>query len=106
MVVDSTASYVLRGKTGWPVDGERNNGWFIGFAERGDQILTVQAKLEDGISHTQMPDYQEIIACLSPILNKYPKLTHIGLQYKDGRTEERKGLEAYDVLVSKLALQK
>ncbi len=65
------------------------------------QILTVQAKLKEGVSHTEMPDPQGIIECLRPLLKKYPKLTHIGLQYKDGRTEEREKLEAYDVLVSK-----
>jgi len=42
-----------------------------------------------------------ILKCLRPILDKYPKLTHIGLQYKDDRTEEREKLEAYDVLVKK-----
>jgi len=65
------------------------------------QILTVQAKLNKGVSHSDMPDPEEIIACLRPLLEKYPKLTHIGLQYKDNRTEEREKLEAYDVLVAK-----
>ena len=65
------------------------------------QILTVQAKLKEGVSYTDMPDPSEILGCLRPIANKYSKLTHIGLQYKDSRTEEREGLEAYDVLVRK-----
>ena len=65
------------------------------------QILTVQAKLNEGVSHTDMPDPKSIIECLRPLLDKYPKLTHIGLQYKDGRTEEREKLEAYDVLINK-----
>ncbi|MFK8057652.1 MAG: hypothetical protein AB8F78_16115 [Saprospiraceae bacterium] len=65
------------------------------------QILTVQAKLNDGVSHTDMPKPDDIIECLRPILNKYPKLTHIGIKYKDHRTEERDGLEDYDVLVKK-----
>ena len=69
------------------------------------QILTVQAKLKEGISHTDMPDSKGVINCLRPLLDKYPKLTHIGLQYKDGRTEEREKLEAYDVLVSKSSME-
>ena len=65
------------------------------------QILTVQARLNEGVSYTEMPDPEGVIECLRPLLDKYPKLTHIGLQYKDGRTEEREKLEAYDVLVAK-----
>lgn len=65
------------------------------------QILTVQAKLNDGVSHTDMPNPAGILKCLRPLLDKYPKLTHIGLQYKDSRTEEREKLDAYDVLVAK-----
>jgi len=65
------------------------------------QILTVQAKLKEGVSYTEMPEPAGILKCLRPILDKYPKLTHIGLQYKDDRTEEREKLEAYDVLVKK-----
>jgi len=70
------------------------------------QILTVQVKLNDGVSHTDMPDPAGIIECLRPLLEKYPKLTYIGLQYKDGRTEEREKLDKYDVLVSKLSLER
>ncbi len=34
MVIDTTDSYVLSGKTGWSNDNEHDNGWFVGFVER------------------------------------------------------------------------
>jgi len=46
MVVDSTESYVLRGKTGWSQTEEGDNGWFVGFAERGNQILYFATNVE------------------------------------------------------------
>jgi len=33
MVLDSSQSYVLSGKTGWAIRNGRNNGWFVGYVE-------------------------------------------------------------------------
>jgi beta-lactamase class D len=38
MVMEKADDYTLSGKTGWSIDGENNNGWFVGFVERGDQV--------------------------------------------------------------------
>jgi len=31
MVISENNLYVLRGKTGWSIRGEENNGWFVGY---------------------------------------------------------------------------
>ncbi len=46
MVIDSTDSYLLSGKTGWSTSNEKDNGWFVGFAERGEQVLYFATNIE------------------------------------------------------------
>lgn len=36
MLLEKTDQYELFGKTGWSIDGEKNNGWFVGFVTKGD----------------------------------------------------------------------
>lgn len=48
MVRERTKDYVLSGKTGWSVDGEKNNGWFVGFVERGDRTFYFATNVEPG----------------------------------------------------------
>lgn len=48
MVRDRTNDYVLSGKTGWSVDGEKNNGWFVGFVERGGEVVYFATNVEPG----------------------------------------------------------
>lgn len=48
MVRERTNDYVLSGKTGWSVDGEKNNGWFVGFVERGDKVFYFATNVEPG----------------------------------------------------------
>jgi beta-lactamase class D len=38
MVVDSTAGYVVRAKTGWAQVEHRNVGWWVGWVEHGDAV--------------------------------------------------------------------
>ncbi|MFK8057653.1 MAG: hypothetical protein AB8F78_16120 [Saprospiraceae bacterium] len=64
-------------------------------------ILSVHVQLKNGFSFSQAPDTTGIIDCLRPIVNKYPKLTHIGFKYKGEKPKDAEGLEAYDVLVRK-----
>ena len=35
LVLEEKEGYVLRGKTGWAIDGEYNVGWFVGWIEKG-----------------------------------------------------------------------
>ena len=37
MLLEEESSYRLYGKTGWGVVGDQNNGWFVGFVEKGNQ---------------------------------------------------------------------
>ena len=46
MVMEKTDDYTLSGKTGWSIDGEKNNGWFVGFVERGDQVFYFATNVE------------------------------------------------------------
>jgi len=48
MVRERTQDYVLSGKTGWSVDGEKNNGWFVGFVKRGDEVFYFATNVEPG----------------------------------------------------------
>jgi beta-lactamase class D len=38
MVIDSTADYVISGKTGWSIRNGNNNGWFVGYLEKGEDV--------------------------------------------------------------------
>jgi beta-lactamase class D len=38
MVIDSNSEYVLSGKTGWSIRNSNNNGWFVGYLEKGDDV--------------------------------------------------------------------
>lgn len=38
MVIDETDSYKMSGKTGWAIRDGNNNGWFVGFIERDEDV--------------------------------------------------------------------
>ena len=38
MVMEETDDYVLRGKTGWAIRDEENNGWFVGYLETNNNV--------------------------------------------------------------------
>ncbi len=46
MLLKNEASYKLYGKTGWSVDGENNNGWFVGFVENGGEVFFFATNVE------------------------------------------------------------
>ena len=46
MLIDTTDSYILSGKTGWSISGEKNNGWFVGFAEADEKVLYFATNIE------------------------------------------------------------
>lgn len=48
MVMEQTDGYTLSGKTGWSVNGEENNGWFVGFVEREDKVFFFATNVEPG----------------------------------------------------------
>lgn len=39
MILEEQEGYRLSGKTGWSVTGETDNGWFVGFVEKGDSVF-------------------------------------------------------------------
>lgn len=49
MVIEKTTSYVLSGKTGWSIDGENNNGWFVGFVEQGEKVYYFATNVSPGL---------------------------------------------------------
>jgi len=46
MLLEQTDTYALSGKTGWSVDGEKNNGWFVGFREEADRVVFFATNVE------------------------------------------------------------
>ena len=46
MILKQTEKYVLRGKTGWSIEGEHHNGWFVGYVESGDQVFFFATNVE------------------------------------------------------------
>lgn len=48
MLREQTEAYSLSGKTGWSIDGEKNNGWFVGFLERGGKVYYFATNVEPG----------------------------------------------------------
>ncbi len=46
MILKETENYVLRGKTGWSIEGDQHNGWFVGYVENGDQLLFFATNVE------------------------------------------------------------
>jgi beta-lactamase class D len=52
MVMEQTDDYTLSGKTGWSIDGEENNGWFVGFVTRGGKVYYFATNVSPG------PDFE------------------------------------------------
>lgn len=48
MLMEQTDTYALSGKTGWSVDGEKNNGWFVGFREEAERVVFFATNVEPG----------------------------------------------------------
>ena len=46
MVLDEQAAYKLSGKTGWSVDNEKNNGWFVGYLETAGKVYYFATNVE------------------------------------------------------------
>jgi len=51
MVMDTVNDYVLRGKTGWAVRNGNDNGWFVGYLQKGGKSLYFAVNVEpsDGL---------------------------------------------------------
>jgi beta-lactamase class D len=41
LVLEDTARYKLRGKTGWGIHNESNIGWFVGYLEQNDNVYLI-----------------------------------------------------------------
>lgn len=48
LVIEDHERFKLSGKTGWSVDGELNNGWFIGYIETGEKMYYYATNVEPG----------------------------------------------------------
>ena len=46
IVLKKTETYILRGKTGWSIVNETNNGWFVGYIEKGDETFFFATNVE------------------------------------------------------------
>ncbi len=59
MVLDQQSDYILRGKTGWSIVGDRNNGWFVGYLESEDQVYYFATNVEP-MKDFDMKDFPNI----------------------------------------------
>ncbi len=46
MIVESTAEYTLRAKSGWSVDHGHNNGWYVGYVEKESNVYFFATNIE------------------------------------------------------------
>lgn len=46
IMLDSTADHILRGKTGWGFEGNKNIGWLVGWIEKSDNIYFYAINIE------------------------------------------------------------
>jgi len=46
MVLDVNSNYKLSGKTGWTMDNDKNNGWFVGYVEIKNKLYYFATNIE------------------------------------------------------------
>lgn len=46
MIIDQNDEYRLSGKTGWSVNGNDNNGWFVGYVEANNNVYIFATNIE------------------------------------------------------------
>lgn len=46
MILEQKPSYTLRGKTGWSIVDDHNNGWFVGYVESKDKVYYFATNVE------------------------------------------------------------
>jgi len=46
MVLEENANYKLSGKTGWTMDNDKNNGWFVGWVETKSKLYYFATNIE------------------------------------------------------------
>ncbi len=47
MIQEDTMGYVLRGKTGWGTDMNRNIGWYVGYITKGNEVYFFATCIQD-----------------------------------------------------------
>lgn len=38
MIIETNENFILSGKTGWSIRNDNNNGWFVGYLEKEDEV--------------------------------------------------------------------
>ena len=56
MIVESTAEYTLRAKSGWSVDNGHNNGWYVGYVEKESNVYFFATNIEP-VNQEQMDGF-------------------------------------------------
>jgi len=46
MILEENDTYKLSGKTGWTMDDDKNNGWFVGFVETRENVYYFATNIE------------------------------------------------------------
>ena len=45
MITDQNEEYILRGKTGWSIRNNHNNGWFVGYLEKENNTYFIAVNI-------------------------------------------------------------
>lgn len=61
MILDVTSEYVLRGKTGWSQSETENNGWLVGWVERGGNVYFYATNAESGLDNKKFGESRRAI---------------------------------------------
>ena len=46
IVIEANENYKISGKTGWSINGQKNNGWFVGYVETTDNVYYFATNVE------------------------------------------------------------
>lgn len=58
MIIDTNQEFTLRGKTGWSINGDNNNGWFVGYFESMNNTYFFATNIEP-LGSFDMQDFQQ-----------------------------------------------
>ncbi len=63
MVMNEHKDYRISGKTGWSISGGQNNGWFVGFVEKEEEVYFFATNIEpeDAFEMKHFPEIRKTI---------------------------------------------
>lgn len=79
MIAESTTEYILRAKSGWSVENGHNNGWYVGYVEKGGDVYFFATNIEpenqgqtDGFVQARIAVTRQALTELNILPSKFP----------------------------------